>query len=114
MLLFFCKKFVRIKFFRWLRAKQEAIINVDADFEDALDDALNYQTIKKDPQRISKLKPYINKCNWKGIEFLAGPKKWIKFEKNNKTTALNILYMPRNRKTISAAYRSEYNNKCKK
>ena len=66
---------------RWLRAKKEAIINGDADFEDALDDALNYQTIKKDPQRISKLKPYINKCNWKGIEFLAGPNKWIKFEK---------------------------------
>ena len=33
---------------RWLR-------DGDADFEDALDDALNYQTIEKDPQRISKL-----------------------------------------------------------
>ena len=98
----------------WLRAKQEAIINVDADFEDALDDALNYQTIKKDPQGISKLKPSINKYNWKGIEFLAGPKEWIKFEKNNKTIALNILYIPRNTKIISVAYRSEYNNKCKK
>ena len=36
----------------WLRAKKEAIINGDADFEDALDGALNYQTIEKDPQRI--------------------------------------------------------------
>ena len=57
----------------WLRAKKEAIINGDADFEDALDGALNYQTIEKDPQRISKLKPYINKYDWKGIEFPAGP-----------------------------------------
>ena len=64
----------------WLRAKKETIINVDADFENALDDALNYETIEKDPQRISKLKPYINKYNWKGIEFPAGPKEWIKFE----------------------------------
>ena len=30
----------------WLRAKKEAINNDDADFEDALDDALDYQTIE--------------------------------------------------------------------
>ena len=98
----------------WLRAKKEAIINDDADFEDALDDALDYQTIEKNPERISKLKHYINKYNWKGIDFPAGPKEWIKFEKNNKTIALNVLYIPRNTKTISVAYRSEYNNKRKK
>ena len=44
----------------WLMGKKEAIINGDNDFQNALDDALNYQTIEKDPQRISKLKPYIN------------------------------------------------------
>ena len=37
-----------------------------------------------------------------------------KFEKNNKAIALNILYIPCNTKTISVAYRSEYNNKRKK
>ena len=30
----------------------------------ALDDALNYHNIKRHPQRISKLKPYINKYNY--------------------------------------------------
>ena len=35
-------------------------------------------------------------------------------KKNNKTIALNVLYMPRNTKTISAAYRSEYKNDHKK
>ena len=70
--------------------------------------------MKKNPQRISKLKPYINKYNWEGIDFPAGPKEWIKFEKNNKTIALNVLYIPHNTKTISVAYRSEYNNKRKK
>ena len=83
----------------WLRGKKEAIINGDANFEDALDDALNYQTIEKDTQRISKLRPYINKYNWKEIEFPVGPKEWVKFERNNKTIALNVLNIPRNTKT---------------
>ena len=66
----------------WLRAKIEAVINGDADFEDALDDPLNYQNIETYPERISNLKFYINKCNWEGIDFPAGRKDWIKFEKN--------------------------------
>ena len=98
----------------WLSGKKQAIINGDNDFQNALDDALNYQTIEKDPQRISKLKPYINKYNWEGIEFPAGPKEWGKFERNNKTIALNVLYIPHNTKTIRVAYRSEHNNKHKK
>ena len=57
----------------WLQGKKEAIINNNnnnnnnndnnSNFQNALDDALNHQTIEKDPQRISKLKPYIDKCN---------------------------------------------------
>ena len=98
----------------WLKGKKETIIRGDNDFENALDDALNYQNIETHPQRISKLKPYVNKYNWEGIEFPAGPKEWGKFERNNKTTALNVLYMPHNTKTITVANRSEYKNKCRK
>ena len=98
----------------WLRGKKEAIINGDNNFQNALDDALNYQNIEKDPQRISKLKSYINKYKWEGINFPAGSKEWQKFEKNNNTIALNVLYIPHNAKTISTAYRSEYNNNPKK
>ena len=68
----------------------------------------------KETQGISKLKPYINKYDWEGIDFLSGPKDWIKFEQNNKKIALNILFIPHNTKIISVTYRSEYNNKCKK
>ena len=54
----------------WLQGKKEAIINNNNnnnnDFQNALDDALNYQAIEKNPQRISKLKPYINKYKGKG------------------------------------------------
>ena len=40
----------------WLRGKKEAIINGDDDFQNALDDALNYQNIETHPERILKLK----------------------------------------------------------
>ena len=59
------------------------------------------------------LKPF-NKYNWKGIEFHGGPKEWQKFEQNNKTIALNILYVKHNTKKISVVYRSKHNNKRKK
>ena len=86
----------------WLRAKKEAIINGDADFEDALEDALDYETTAKETERISKLTHFINKYNWKGIDFPVGPKEGVKFEKNNKAIALNVLHIPRDPK----------NNKC--
>ena len=71
---FAVKNLPKLNSLGWLMSKKEAIINGDNDFQNALDDALNYQTIEKDPQRISKLKPYINNYNWEGIEFPAGPK----------------------------------------
>ena len=102
-----------LKSLGWLRGKTEALINNDNSFQNALDDALDFQNIAKHPERISKLKPYINKYNWEGIDFQAGPKEWQKFERNNKTNALNILFIQRNTKTISVAYRSEYNTSVK-
>ena len=115
---FIVKNLLELNSSGWLRAKKEAIINNNTDngnnFQNALDDALNYQTIEKNPEIISKLKPYINKYNWEGINFPAEPKEWIKFEKNNKTIALSVLYIPCNTKSISVTYRSKYNNKHKK
>ena len=99
-----------------LQGKKEAIIinNNNNNFRNALDDSLNYQTIETHPKRISKLKSYINKYNWKGIDFPAESKEWQKFEKNNNTIAINILYVKYNAKAINVAYRSEHNNKRKK
>ena len=98
----------------WLQSKKEAIINNNTDnnnsnnnnndnnnFQNALDDALNYQTIESHPERISKLNPYINKYNWKGIEFPESSKEWQNFEQNNKTITLNILHVNHNAKKIS-------------
>ena len=36
---------------------------------------------------------------------------WNKFEQNNKTIDLNILYIPHNKKEIGVIYRSKYNRK---
>ena len=44
----------------WLRSKKESIINEDDCFQNALNGSLDYQRIKIDLQKISKLKSYIN------------------------------------------------------
>ena len=67
-------------------------------FQYAIIAALNYHNINNHPERISKLKPLINNYNWKDIEFPAHSKDWKKFECNNKTIALNVLYLPYNAK----------------
>ena len=46
----------------WLKNKKAAIVNDDNCFQ-------NYQKIKKDPEVISNIKPFINQYNWKRIEF---------------------------------------------
>ena len=97
-----------------LRSKKESITNEDNCFQNALDDALNYQTIKANPERISKLKKYINQYNWKDIKFPSDKEDWKRFEQNNKEIALNVLFVLHNKKEIEPAYTSKYNYKQKK
>ena len=78
-----------------------------------MNDSLDYQRIKNDSQRISKLKPYINQYNWKDIKFPSDKENWKKFEQNNKGTALNVLFIQHKKKEI-VAYTSKYNYKHKK
>ena len=65
-------------------------------FQYAIIDVLNYHNIDNHPEKISNLRPFINNYNWKDIEFPANSKD--KFECNNKTIALNVLYVPYNAK----------------
>ena len=67
----------------WLRNKKEAIIDSDNGFQNALNDVLDYQRIKKEPQEISKIKPYISQYNWEDIEFPSHKEDWKKLEQNN-------------------------------
>ena len=60
---FAIKKLSEINSLGWLICKKEAIINNNSSFQNVLDDASKYQNIKTNPERMSKLKPYINKYN---------------------------------------------------
>ena len=60
---------------------------------------------------MSKIKPFIDQYNWKEIKFPSHKKGWKKFELNNKSIVLNILYVPYHTKEIRHAYKSKYNLK---
>ena len=47
---------------------------------------------KKNSQRVTKIKPFINKYNWEGINLPSEEDNRKKFEKNNVTIALNVLH----------------------
>ena len=66
---------------KWLQNKK-AIINLknndDKCFQYPVTAALNYQNIKNNPERIPKLKSFIDHYNWEEIEFTLHKKVWIK------------------------------------
>ena len=98
----------------WIKNKGVTINpqNTEANkcFQYAITATLNYQNINHHPERISKLKPFINNYKWKDIDFPSHSKDWRKFECNNKAIALNILYVLYNTKEIRQAYISEHND----
>ena len=55
--------------------------------------------------------PFFDQCNLKGIEFPSHSKDWKKFKENNKTIALNILFVQYITKQIRLVYKSKYNHK---
>ena len=59
------------------------------------------------------IKPFINQYNRKEVDFPSEQKDWKKFELNNKSIALNILFVPYNTEKIRLAYKSKYNFKHK-
>ena len=96
---------------QWLKNKKSTINpknNDDKCFQYAVTLALNLNRIDNHPERISKIKPFIDQYNWKDTDFPAMGKDWKKFESNNEI-ALNILYVPHNTKKINIAYKSKHN-----
>ena len=100
-----------------VRLKNNKTINLknndDNCFQYALTVALNYQNIEKNPQRISKIKPFINQYDWKRINIPSHKEDCKKFESSNKSIALNILFVPYNTKEIRLACKSIHNFKRK-
>ena len=75
---------------KWLKDKKSTINPENNDgkcFQYAVTLALNLDKIKKDPQRISEIKPFIEKYNWEDINFPSTSKDWKKFESNNEVAS---------------------------
>ena len=62
---------------------------------------LNYGEINRNSEKVSNIKPFINKYDWKGMNYLTKIDDWKIFQKNNPTIALNILSM-KEKKTCPA------------
>ena len=97
---------------KWIKDKTLIINPKNNDhkcFQYAVTLALNHDKTDRSPQRISKIRPFINQYNWKDIDFPATSKDWKKFEQNNESIALNILYVPHTTRKIHIAYKSRHN-----
>ena len=54
--------------------------------------ASNHEEMKKYPQGITIIKPFVNKYNREALNFPSEKNGWKNFEKNNVTISLNVLY----------------------
>ena len=69
--------------------------------------ALNFEEIASHPEIVSNIIPFTYKYNWERVNYPSKIDDWKKFEKNNPTIVLNILYT--NEKEILSAYTSKHN-----
>ena len=79
---------------KWIKNKKATINpqNKDDDkcFQYAVTIALNYDRTENHPERLSKVKRFINQYDWSEINFPSHVGDWEKFELNNKSIALNV------------------------
>ena len=81
---------------KWLKDKKSTINpknNDDKCFQYAVTLALNLDNIDNHPERISKIKPFINQYNWKDIDFPPTSKDWKKLEQNNEIALPFYMYL---------------------
>ena len=66
--------------------------NNKSHFQYSVTVVVNYEKIRKEPQRITKIKPFINKYSYYEINYPSEKDNWKVFEQKNVTIALNVLY----------------------
>ena len=96
---------------QWLKNKKSTVNPKNHDykcFQYAVTLALNLDIINSHPQRISKIKPFIEQYNWKDIDFPSTSKDWKKFELNNEMCLIFRTYLIMLKK-IQVAYKSRHN-----
>ena len=100
----------------WIKNKKATIDpkNTDDDkcFQYAATVALNYEETESHPEIVPGIKSFINKYNWEGTNNPSKIDDSKRFEKNNCTIALNVLYTKE--KEICPAYISKINSNCEK
>ena len=79
--------------------KKKATINVEKYddnncFQYSVAVELNYDEIGKSHQRVNNGKPFVEKYDWNGVNFPPEIPDWKRSESNNKSIALNVLYVP--------------------
>ena len=88
----------------WVKNKKATINPINQKdnkcFQYAVTAMLNHEEIGKDSERLTKIKTFINKHNWKGKTFSSAKDYWKEFEKNNATIAFNLLYIKKEKKHI--------------
>ena len=81
-------------------------------FQYVRDVALSPEEIKKDPKLKKKIKPFMNKYNWEGINFpseVDDSKFEKKFDKNNSTIALSVLYAKKEKNISCLCFKNNLN-----
>ena len=87
----------------WIKNKKDTINQKNNDnkcFQYAATLALNHKEIRIHSKRISKIKSFMDKYNWKEINFSSGKNEWKKLEKNYLTISLNMLHAKRKKTYI--------------
>ena len=69
---------------------------------------MHHKEVNCHPERVSKIKPYINNISWENIIFLPQKQDYETVEMNNKSIALNVLQVNEEQK-ISHLYKSKFN-----
>ena len=99
---------------KWIKKKKVTINVEDEDdkcFQYSVTVALNYDKIRKNHQRVSRVKKFINQYDWSRTNFSSNVDDFKRFELNTKSVALNVLFVPYGEKTIRHIYKSKYNLK---
>ena len=96
----------------WIKNKKTTINPINKKdskcFQHAVTVVLNHKEIIKDPQRITKIKPFINKYTYEEINFSSEKDDWKKIGEKNVTIALNVL-SAKKEIYIYPAYASKHN-----
>ena len=81
----------------WIKNEKETINRIKKNenkyFQYTVTIALSHEEIKNNLQILSKIKRFISKHNWNGINYTSGKDDLKTFEKNNAAIALNVLYI---------------------